>query len=389
MDFDKVIDRRNTHSVKWDSLGSIYGVTDEAAIPMWVADMDFAAPDAVNQALHDAANHEVHGYYGEDAEYRAAIVNWMAKRHGWVVDPAHIMTTAGLVNGTALCMQAFTEPGDGVILFTPVYHAFFKVLKAGGRDIIESEMRLADGSYHMDLEALEAQLKGHEKMVILCSPHNPGGRIWSTGELRALGDFCEKHDLILVSDEIHMDLTFPGETHLPAAVALPDLAHRLVMMTAATKTFNIAGSHTGNVIISDDALRTQFSQTLMATGTSPNRFGLLTVTAAYAQGAEWLDALMAYLDENRRIFDARINAIPGLKSMNLQATYLAWVDFEGTGMDKAEFTDRVQKQALVVPNHGPTFGKGGDSFLRFNIACRRAVLEDALDRIENAFSDLQ
>jgi len=276
-----------------------------------------------------------------------------------------------------------------VILFTPVYHAFFKVLKAGKRDIIESEMRLSDGTYHMDLDALEAGLKGHEKMVILCSPHNPGGRIWSTAELRALGDFCEKHDLLLVSDEIHMDLTFPGETHIPAAVALPDLAHRLVMMTAATKTFNIAGAHTGNVIIADDTLRARFQETLMATGSSPNRFGLQTVTAAYNEGEEWLDALMAYLEENRRIFDQRINALPGLASMKMQATYLAWVDFSGTGMDKQEFTDRVMKQALVVPNHGPTFGTGGDNYLRFNIACRRALLEEALTRIEAAFADLQ
>lgn len=389
MEFDKPIDRRNTHSVKWDSLGSIFGVTDADAIPMWVADMDFEAPEAVNQALRDAADHGVHGYYGEDASYRAAIVNWMATRHGWVIKPEHIMTTAGLVNGTALVAQAFTEPGDGVILFTPVYHAFFKILKAAGRDIIESEMRLEDGRYSMDLAALEAQLKGHEKMVVLCSPHNPSGRIWSEAELRALGDFCEKHDLLLCSDEIHMDLTFPGETHHPAAKVLPDLSHRLVMMTAATKTFNIAGAHTGNVIIADDALRARFGDTLMATGTSPNRFGLLTVTAAYETGADWLDALMAYIDENRRIFDARINALPGLASMSMQSTYLAWVNFEDTGMDKAEFTDRVQKTARVVPNHGPTFGKGGETYLRFNIACRRAVLEDALDRIEAAFSDLQ
>lgn len=389
MNFDKPIDRRNSHSVKWDSLGPIFGVTDEDAIPMWVADMDFEAPEAVNQALRDAAEHGVHGYYGEDAEYRASIVNWMAKRYGWVVKPEHIMTTAGLVNGTALVAQAFTEPGDGVILFTPVYHAFFKILKAAKRDIIESEMRLEDGRYHMDLDALEAQLKGHEKMVVLCSPHNPGGRIWSVEELRALGDFCEKHDLILCSDEIHMDLTFPGEEHVPAAKVLPDLSHRMVMMTAATKTFNIAGAHTGNVIIEDDALRAKFTETLMATGTSPNRFGLLTVTAAYEHGAEWLEALMAYIDENRKIFDARINALPGLQSMHMQATYLAWVDFAGTGMEKAEFTDRVQKGARVVPNHGPTFGTGGDSFLRFNIACRRELLEDALGRIEAAFGDLQ
>lgn len=389
MNFDKVIERRNTHSVKWDSLGSIFGVTDADAIPMWVADMDFEAPEAVNQALRASASHGVHGYYGEDAPYRAAIVNWMSHRYGWALKPEHIMTTAGLVNGTALVAQAFTEPGDGVILFTPVYHAFFKVLRAGKRDIIESEMRLEDGRYHMDLDALEAQLKGHEKMVILCSPHNPGGRIWSPEELRALGDFCERHDLLLCSDEIHMDLTYPGETHVPAAVALPDLAHRLIMMTAATKTFNIAGAHTGNVIIADDGLRARFTETLMATGTSPNRFGLLTVTAAYEHGAGWLAALMAYLDENRRIFDARINALPGLASMPLQATYLGWVNFEGTGMERAEFTDRIQKTARVVPNHGPTFGKGGESFLRLNFACRRAVLEEALGRIEEAFADLQ
>jgi cystathionine beta-lyase len=288
-----------------------------------------------------------------------------------------------------MCLDAFTSEGDGVVLFTPVYHAFAKVIRASGRDLVECEMPIVDGRYALDFDAWDAQMKGHEKMLVLCSPHNPGGRVWTKAELEGVADFARRHDLIIVSDEIHADLLMPGQRHTPMAL-IDGIADRLVMMTAATKTFNIAGAHVGNVIIADPALRARFGARMLALGMSPNSFGLHMVTAAYSPaGAAWVDALCAYLSENARIFDAGINAIPGLRSMPLQSTYLAWVDFSGTGMVREEFTGRVEQGAKIAVNYGPTFGKGGDSFLRFNIAAPRAVVEDAVARMQRAFADLQ
>lgn len=387
--FDETIDRRNTHSAKWDAMETLYGVSPDGGIPMWVADMDFHPPQAVTAAVQDMVDHGVYGYYAMDASYKAAICGWMERRHGWKVDPDWIFSTHGLVNGTALCIQAFTEKGDGVILFTPVYHAFAKVINANNRRIVESELVNNNGRYEMDLAALEAQLKGDEKMVILCSPHNPGGRVWSKAELKTLADFCVKHDLILVSDEIHHDLVYGDNKHTIMSLASPEIISRLVMMTATSKTFNIAGAHVGNVIIEDPDLRATFGATLLAGGNSPNSFGVVMAEAAYNGGEEWLADLLEYLDENRRIFDAGINAIPGLKSMKMEATYLAWVDFSGTGMSSKEFAERVEKTAKIAANYGHTFGKGGEDFLRFNLGTTRAIVEEAVERITAAFSDLQ
>lgn len=389
MSFDDIIDRRGTHCAKWDKMEPIYGVPRDTGIAMWVADMDFRPPSVVQDALQDMLDHGVYGYFGDDSKYLGAIQWWMKNRHGWTVSPDWVFTTHGLVNGTAMCVDAFTKPGEGVVLFTPVYHAFARVITAAGRQVVECEMPLENGRYTLDFDAFDARMTGNETMLVLCSPHNPGGRVWTKTELEGVAAFARKHDLILVSDEIHHDLVMPGHTH--TAMALIDgIEDRLVMMTATTKTFNIAGSHIGNVIIPDSALRETFARRMAAMGLSPNSFGIFMATAAYSpEGAAWVDDLVTYLDGNRQIFDDAVNAIPGLKSMALESTYLAWVDFDGTGMDRSEFTSRVEQTAGIAANHGPTFGKGGDSFMRFNIATPRARIEEACNRLRDAFSDLQ
>lgn len=389
MNFDEIIDRHGTHSAKWDKMEEIYGVPARDGIAMWVADMDFRPPQCVQDALQGMLDHGIYGYYGGDESYRAAIGWWMKQRHGWEIAPEWIFTTHGLVNGTAMCVDTWTEPGDGVVLFTPVYHAFAKVIKANNRRVVECPMANRDGRYEMDFDAYDGILDGSEKMVILCSPHNPGGRVWSKAELEGVAAFARKHDLILVSDEIHHDLVMPGQTHVPMAL-IEGVTDRLVMMSATTKTFNIAGSHSGNVIIPDEALRAQFGARMMGLGMSPNSFGIVMAEAAYSpEGAAWVDALCAYIDGNRKLFDEGINAVPGLRSMPLEATYLAWVDFEGTGMSREEFTKRIEKDARIAVNHGPTFGTGGESFLRFNLATPRSVVEEAVGRVKEAFADLQ
>jgi len=387
-DFDELIDRRGTACGKWDKMEALFGVSPDDGIAMWVADMDFRAPPSVLQALQERIEHGVFGY-PEDGAYRAAVVAWMKTRHGWEVDPDWLCTTHGLVNGTALTVQAFTEPGDGVILFTPVYHAFHKVLNANGRRIVQSELVERDGRYEMDLQALAAQLDGSEKMVIFCSPHNPGGRVWTREEIRALAGFCAEHDLILASDEIHADLVLPGATHVVANLAAPEHVDRMVTMLAGTKTFNLAGAMTGGVFIEDPKLRARFQAHQMSVGATPNGMGLTMIRAAYEGGADWLDALIAYLDGNRRIFDEAVAGVPGLRSMPLEATYLGWVDFSGTGMEPDEFTRRVQEEAKIAVNAGPPFGKGGESWLRFNFATQRSRVIEAGERLARAFADLQ
>jgi cystathionine beta-lyase len=389
MSFDTPIERRGTHCVKWDGMESIYGVPADSGISMWVADMDFATAPVVQDAVQAMIDHGVYGYFGDESKYRAAIQWWMKERHGWDLDPAHIFTTHGLVNGTAMCVDAFTKEGEGVVLFTPVYHAFAKVVNAAGRQVVECELVHENGRYHMDFDAYDALMTGNEKMVMLCSPHNPGGTVWSRDELEQVAAFAKRHDLVLVSDEIHHDLVMPNQKHTAMAL-IEGVEDRLVMMTATTKTFNIAGSHSGNVIIADPALRAKFAARMAAFGISPNSFGLFMATAAYSPaGAAWVDDLIAYLDGNRRLFDEAINAIPGLKSMPLEATYLAWVDFADTGMSREEFTKRVEQGAGIAANHGPTFGTGGESYLRFNIATPRARVEEACKRLAEAFKDLQ
>ncbi|MEM7489120.1 MAG: MalY/PatB family protein [Pseudomonadota bacterium] len=388
--FDPIIDRRDTHCVKWDGMEGLFGVPKADGLAMWVADMDFRPPQCVLDVVQRQLDHGIVGYFGNDGPYRDAIRWWMAERHGWEVQADAIFTTHGLVNGTAMCVDTWTAPGDGVVLFTPVYHAFAKVIRANDRRVVECELAYDGTRYTPDFDAWDAVVEREgATMMILCSPHNPNGRVWTRDELEGFAAFAKRHDLILVSDEIHHDLVYPGQTHIPMAT-VDGIADRLVMMTATTKTFNIAGSHSGNVIVHDDHLRGQFAGRMAALGMSPNSFGLFMATAAYSpEGAAWVDDLMVYLDGNRKLFDDGVNAIPGLRSVPLEATYLSWVDFDGTGMAREEFTRRVEKDAKIAANHGPTFGKGGDSFLRFNIATPRANVEDAVARLQKAFGDLQ
>jgi cystathionine beta-lyase len=390
MDFDQIVDRRGTHSMKWDSLQKKTGVAADDGIAMWVADMDFRAPDCVQQAvqrLHDNANY---GYFDGIPKYLDTVSWWMQERHGWTVDTDWIFTTYGLGNAIGLLLQTFTDPGDGVVIFTPVYHVFLSLIKNAGRSIVELEMPQQDGVYEMDFEHFQTQLTGREKAVILCSPHNPAGRVWSRKDLEGLAEFCARNDLLIISDDIHHDLVLPGHSYVPLPLVVPDVADRLVMLTSASKTFNIAGTRTGNVIISDATLHAKFKAALRALSIAPNLFGIFLTQAAYSPaGAAWVDELMMYLDGNRRLFDAEINAIPGLKAMPMQATYLAWVDFAGTGRSMTDVQNRVAKRARIGVTLGRTLGKGGETFLRFNIGTQRARVAEAAARLKEAFADLQ
>lgn len=388
IDFDEVIEFKNTHSQKWDNM-AVCDVDAEDGLSMWVADMDFRPPQSVQNALQAELDRGVYGYYGQDASLRSAICAWMEKRHGWKVSPDWISFSHGVVAGLSIVMEAFSDIGDEIIIFTPVYHAFARKIAAKGRKVVESPLELVDGAYRMNLDALAASLSGKEKMIFFCSPHNPGGKLWSSEEINALAKFCETHDLLLISDEIHMDLTFPGHRHLPTATTAPDIKPRLITLSAASKGFNIAGAETSFIIVEDEKLRAKIMAAQASFGGSPNRFGMVMMEAAFTGGDEWLDAVRAYIAENFHIFKKGVDAIPGLSVMDMPSTYLVWVDFSGTGMVQNEFANRVAKDARIAVNKGTVFGAGGETYLRFNVATRRAIVEQSVSRLEKAFGDLQ
>jgi cystathionine beta-lyase len=390
-DFDRVIERRGTHASKWDHIARLSGIDSPDAIPMWVADMDFAAPPGVTSALTAEVERAVHGYYADTGTWAAALADWMARRHGLQIDPRWVSPTPGIVSGLGLILQAVSAPGDEVVVFPPAYHAFRRIIVANERRILDVELVETAGRYAMDLDALRAKLTPRTKVVFLCSPHNPGGTVWSPAELRALAALCAEHDLILVSDEIHCDLVFTGAKHTPTLTAAPEIADRLITCVAATKTFNLAGAHVGACFTSNAALKRKLDARIAASGLgSYNRFGMIATEAAWRTGETWLDQLLPYLATSRDLFDARIEAaIPGARSMRLDATYLAWVDFSGTNLPPKEVADRVSKRARIFASPGEQFGPGGETWLRFNFATPRPILEEAISRLEGAFADLR
>jgi cysteine-S-conjugate beta-lyase len=390
-DFDRIIERRGTHATKWDSITQRSGMTGTDIIPMWVADMDFQVPPGVTEALREEIERGVHGYYADTGSWAEALAAWFKRRHNWELDPAWVSPTPGVVSGLGLILQALSEPGDEVVLFAPVYHAFRRIILANDRVILDSPLVRAGNRYAMDLDDLAKRLTPKTKVVFFCSPHNPGGTVWSAEEIRALAAFCQAHDLILVSDEIHCDLVFDGARHVPTRVAAPEVGERLITTVAATKTFNLAGGHMGACVTENADLKARIDGRKAASGLgSYGSFGMIATEAAWRTGEAWLEALLPYLQQNRDLLDERITAAaPGAWSMPLEATYLSWVDFSGTGLAPEEVAARVGERARIFASPGPQFGPGGETWLRFNFATPRAILIEAFDRLDAAFADLR
>lgn len=389
-DFDHVIDRRNTHCSKWDKMEQLYGVSSQDGLSMWVADMEFAAPAAVNEALASAITHGVHGYWAEPSEFFAANRNWMARRHGWMIEDGWITIMPGIVAAVNIAIQAFCSPGDGIVLQTPVYHPFSHGIRNNGCHVISNKLKLEQGKYRMDMASLADQVDDKTRMLILCSPHNPGGRVWEPDELRELAEFCLSRDILIISDEIHHDLVYKPYKHTVLATLGDEIADQTITCVAASKTFNLAGGMTGSVIISNPTLRRRYRRQQERCGLgSPNRFGPLMTTVAYNQGEAWLEALLEYLAANRDALAAGVErAVPGASVMPMEGTYLSWIDFSGTGLSREDVAERVLKKAKIAVNQGPAFGVGGDRYLRFNIACPRSMIDEAINRLGDAFADL-
>jgi len=390
MSFDTLTHRIGSGSTKWDMMQSAFGISPDEGLPMWIADKDFEAPGFLQDAMRGLMERADYGYFCDLDTFHESIRWWQDARHGWDIDTDWIFTTYGLGNAIALTIQCFTEPGDHVAILTPVYHEFAAKIGRTERVVTELPLVVRDGVYALDFDSFEARMTGKEKILLISSPHNPAGRVWTRAELRDMAAFCERHELLLVSDEVHGDLVFEGHSFLPSHLAVPGIESRLVTMSAASKTFSIAGARTGYMIIPDPDLRARFNQYFRGFDISPNLLGVTLTRAAYSpEGAAWVDQLVPYLQVNRDLFCTGVDAIPGLRAMPMESTYLAWVDFAGTGMDQAEIHARLRDSARIAATPGHTLGTGGETFMRFNLGTQKARVKEALERLSKAFSDLQ
>lgn len=382
-DFNKIIERRNTKSVKWD-------LAEKDVLPMWVADMDFEIPEVIVDAVIKRAKHPIYGYSTPRDEYYDSIIKWWKERHNYNINKEWIIYSPGVVSAVSMLIRAFTNPGDKVILQTPVYHPFFSAVKNNGCEIIENPLKLIDNKYYMDFEDLEQKLKdSRAKAIVLCSPHNPVGRVWTREELTNLGELCLKHGVIVISDEIHCDIVYKDYKHIPFPSISDEFAESCAMCTAPSKTFNLAGLQVSSIIISNDTLRKKFSEVLESNGIeTPNIFGIEALEAAYNYGRQWLDQLIDYLKGNLEFLTKFIEKnTPEIKVIQPEGTYLVWIDCRGLNMDPKELNEFFLKNAKVWFNEGYIFGNVGDGFQRVNIACPRSILEEALNRIDRALKN--
>ena len=389
-DFDTPIERRGTGSAKWE-YGEMAARRD--LLPLWVADMDYAVAPEIQEAIRERAAHPVYGYTILGSSYLEAVREWMLRRHRWRVEDDWIAACPGVVPAVGAAIQAFTDPGDRVVVQTPAYYPFLTMVPRAGRELVCSNLLLNGSGYTMDTEHLDSVLEeggDRSRMVILCSPHNPVGRVWRRQELGELLEICIRHSVTVISDEIHHDLVFEGHLHHPLASLSEDSAGCVVTCTSASKTFNLAGLSLANVIVPDPALRRRFRSTMSTLGLgmgAQNVFGLTATEAAYRHGEAWLGEVLGYIGANYRLLVRTLEReLPQVRCFPLEGTYLAWLDCRPLGFDDAELKRKLLAEAGVWLDDGPMFGSGGEGFQRINIACPRSLLMTALERMISALS---
>ncbi len=387
-DFDKFVERRGSCCVKYDALEAVYGNAD--LIPLWVADMDFETPDFIMDALRKRLEHPVLGYASEHPDYWPAVLDWQKKRNGWEIDPSHVAFIPGIVKGIGMAVNVFTEPGDKVIIQPPVYHPFRIVPQENGREIVWNPLILTDDGYKMDLEHLESIMDDRCRLLILSNPHNPAGIAWPVETLRELAEICARHNVVVISDEIHSDMYMWGKKHVPFATVSDTARHISVTFAAPSKTFNIAGVVTSYCVVPDEQLRKRFFGWLHASEMDAKGiFPPVATVAAYRHGKEWLEQMLSYVEGNIRfVEDFCRERIPALKPMRPDASFLVWLDCRGLGMDHDALNSLFLDKAKLALNDGAMFGPGGDGFMRMNVGTRRAVLEEALVRLEKVLGEL-
>ncbi|MBO6113609.1 MAG: pyridoxal phosphate-dependent aminotransferase [Lachnospiraceae bacterium] len=383
LDFDKVYNRRNTKSLKYD-FAKIRNKPEDV-LPLWVADMDFKTSSYVEDALAELARHGIFGYSEVEKPYFEAIKGWMEKHHNWEPEEDWLIKTPGIVFALAMAVKAYTSEGDGVLIMTPVYYPFFEVIEDNKRRVISNELIMGnDKRYHIDFEDFEDKIiRENIKLFLLCNPHNPGARVWTKEELTRLGDICIKHDVIVVSDEIHQDFVFDEAKHIVFADIKKKFQSITITCTSPTKTFNLAGTQVSNIFIADKKLRYAFKKQVDAAGYSQcNVMGLVAGEAAYLYGEEWFEAVKAYIWENIKFIQTYVdNNLKGVTMTKQEGTYLVWLDFNKTDIPPEEVDRRILYEAKLWLDSGAIFGKAGEGYQRINAACPRNILEDALDRI--------
>jgi cystathionine beta-lyase len=390
-DFDKLIDRTNTNSMKYDFMEIFLNIKDKDLLPMWVADMDFECPKPVVEAIIKRAAHPIYGYSERYDSYFESVINWMKSRHNWIIKKDWILFTPGIVPAINWLIRTFAVPGDKVIIQPPVYYPFLNAILNNGCRPLFNPLKYENGKYTMDFKDLEEKVQdSRAKILILCSPHNPVGRVWEKEELSKLGEICIKNKVLIISDEIHSDLIYKNHKHTTFASISEEFAMNSITCTAPSKTFNTAGLQASNIIIQNDNLRKLFSNTLECNPILPNPFGIAATEAAYNNGVEWLEQLLLYLEENVNYTEKYIKEnLPEINMIRPEGTYLVWLDFRKLGFDEKELEGLMIHKAKLVLDEGYVFGIGGSGFERINIACPRSVVEKALNRITDLVRSLK
>ena len=386
INFDEIIDRRNTSCLKHDFAVERGYPAD--ILPFWVADMDFRAPAPVIDALKARAEHGIFGYTQVKDDYFAVLQNWFRTRHDWTVERRELILTPGVVFAIATAIRAFTIKGDAVLIQQPVYYPFANMIRQNERVIVDNPLRLIEGRYEIDFADFEQKIIEHRvKLFILCSPHNPVGRVWTRAELEQIAAVCLRHNVIVVADEIHEEFVRPGFRHIPFASLSEEAAAITVTCTSPSKTFNLAGLQISNIFIRNTQLRRRFKEELGRTGyDEPNTLGLTGAKAAYEHGAEWLTQLLAYIEENHARTKSFLAAhLPKVQIIEPEGTYLLWLDFRAYGLSDEALNEKIIREAHLWLDDGPIFGAGGSGFQRINIACPWATLETGLQNLAKAF----
>lgn len=388
-DFDKIIDRHGTNCLKFDFAKERGKNGDE--LSLWVADMDFEVAKPITDALQAQINHGIYGYTEVKSDYFEIVKNWFKDNFGWEIKKGSLVKTPGVVYAIAMAVKAFTKEGEAVIIQQPVYYPFSEMIIANNRKLVNSPLVLKDGRYEIDFEDFEKKIvKNNVKLFILCSPHNPVGRVWSVEELKKIGDICIKHGVVIFSDEIHADFVYEPNKHHVFASLGESYAANSVIATAPSKSFNIAGLQVSNIFIENKKLRDAFRNEIVKSGYSQlNTMGLVAARAAYESGKEWLDEVRAYIKDNLIFFrDYLKENIGELSLIEPEGTYLVWVDFRKLGLSEKQREDLIVNKAKLWIDSGAMFGVDGEGFERFNIACPREYLKMALDSLAKAIKGL-
>lgn len=382
-DFDEIVPRRGTNAIKWDM------DTDPEVLPMWVADMDFRTAPAVAAALQRRVQHDIFGYATAPKAYYDAITGWFRRRHGWQIRPEWVLHTTGVIPALSAVIKALTQPGDKVLIQTPVYNHFFTSIHNSGCQAAESPLVYRDNTYTIDFDDLERKAADPAvKLMLLCNPHNPAGRVWTPAELHRIGELCLRHDVVVVADEIHCELVMPGFRYTPFASLSEEFARRSVTCASPSKAFNLAGVQVANIFAADAGLRERIARSLEINETGMiSPFAIEALTAAYTDGAEWLDALNGYLWENYLFLrDYFARHLPQFPVLPLEGTYLVWTDCRAAGLSSDALTRRLLDEGRLHVNSGSMYGAAGEGFIRLNIACPRKLLAEGLDRLKRVLT---